>query len=448
MDPCTTPLLALVAVDSLLSVPPIAAWLATAGAGACILWWVARVLGRGSALSGASMTTFSVVSLAVKLPILAAAMASPLYVPKRAADTALELWVNAREYGASEVLANPTFTLPALVVGPAVELFGPEPAFVAIANCIAVAIGAIVLAATIGRCIGRRPAFWTLVWLTWNPASVYWGLHGLRDPFIFMALCVCAAGVVQLSVPPERHGGIAAGMRSMAVSLLLLLLLRPEVMVIPLGCIAVAGIMLPAARALRPAVAMLVVAMAIAVPAIMRDQVGLESIDVESIEETAHSRLERATRDPSDPAGATNFFEAGDEFLLQDFRGRLTVQFAGLVACPYPVAPRGASDWIVAGESAVWIVALIVPFLPMARRRCGESAARLARTCALCALGGLAMYAPLTVNAGNAFRLRYSLLPLASVGLVLVVAPARRRRLLIVTSAHASTAFHPALGTR
>ena len=172
MTTSTTPLIAQVGAD-VFSDPTLAAWLATGAAGVLALWFAASKLLRRTTLPANGSALFACVSLALKLALLSWYMASPGFEPKGAAHVPVELWQNAREHGAAELFADPTFAVPAVLAGPAFEAFGPEPAFVAVVNCIAVGLGALVVAGALAACVGGRPAVWLLVWLTWNPASVY-----------------------------------------------------------------------------------------------------------------------------------------------------------------------------------------------------------------------------------------------------------------------------------
>jgi hypothetical protein len=395
---------------------------------------------RSAPVGAGAAARFSVVSLLVKLALLAAYMASPEYLPKQAADTGLILWQNARADGAAELLADPTFMLPALAAAPLYEVFGPEPAFAAILNCVAIGVGALVLAGPVGAYAGRRAAWFMLAWLVWNPASVYWGLHGLRDPFIFMAMAWTAAGLVRLAAPVEFGGGVGRGLADMGLSAALLALLRPEMLVAPVGCAAAAALLLPRARRIRPWALAAAALAALAMPAVLSDQIGLESIEQEAIETVAHARLARSHNAAAGGAGESSFFASDEEFLAQDFGDRLSTQFIGMIACPYPLWPRNAADWGVALQSAVWIAAMALPFLVHAGTPLEREKRRLARVSAACALAGLALFAPFTVNAGNAFRLRFSYLPLVSIALVLAAVPATRRRALLEQPDHATRA--------
>lgn len=430
------PHMPLAQVGQAVTMPDPAAWVAVGAAGAIVLAAAAWIAVRGGALRASSVALLACVTLALKLALLAVVISQPGYEAKGAAHVPLDLWFGAVERGPGELLADPTFTLPALATGPALSVFGPEMAFVPMVNCVAIGVGAIALAAVLAQCAGARPARWALVWLMWNPASVYWGLHGLRDPFIFMALCLAAAGLVRLAWATPMRGGVWPGLGWLSASVALLAFLRPEVMVVPLGCFVAAALLLPAARTLRPAAAAMALAGAALVPLVASDQLGMDSISSESIEEVAQARLERAANEKAGGAGSTNFFQPGADFASQDFGGRLGAQVAGMIVCPYPVMPRGLADWTVAAESALWIAALALPLVPAIRRRAGQVGSRLALTSALCAAACLAMYAPLTVNAGNAFRLRYSVLPLASLALVLVAAPPRARRAIVLLPTH------------
>lgn len=440
---CPPPNLAQLA-SNLEAIPGAAAWVTCALLGSALLWWCSRRLLRGAPVHVGAMARFSAFSFLLKLALLAVFMTSSEYAPKQAAETGLNLWLSARMDGPAELLADPTFLLPALAAAPLYEAFGPEPAFAAILNCVAVGVGALVLTGAIGAFAGRRAAWATLVWLLWNPASVYWGLHGLRDPFIFMAMCFTASGLVRLAAPAGQGGGVARGLGEMTLSAALLALLRPEMLVAPIGCIAAAAALLPNARRMRGwAVAALLVA-AVAMPLILSDQLGLDSLEQDSIEMVAHARLARSQNAAAGGAGESSFFGSDDEFLAQDFGDRLSTQFIGMIACPYPMWPRNAADWGVALQSVVWIMGMALPFLVRARTRADVETRRLARVAAVCALAGLALFAPLTVNAGNAFRLRFSYLPVVSIALVLAAVPATRRRVLLELPAHAARATRPA----
>jgi hypothetical protein len=362
-------------------------------------------LGRGGRLpQGAA--AFAAGSLLLKVAIIGIAHRHEGFAQKQAANIPVELWNACQDAGAEALRENPTFAPSALLASPGYAMAGPNYQAAAVVHSMVIGLGAVVVAAALCWAAMAPAAWWCLVVLTWSPSSVYWGIHGLRDPMIFSAVAVAAAGALRIA--GGQRGGWG-GVPWIALATAMLLVVRPEISPLPAVAAALAAFGSNEARALRPFVVMTVVGAAVAMPIILREELGLSELSPAAIVEAASLREERALAQGNESSlyGTGSLVRAAPTFLP----ARIGIQFVGLVACPLPRIPRGAMDLAVALESAAWVAALATPWITAAHR---DRRARTAcRACSAIAMAGLLAYAPLTVNAGNAFRMRFSVLPFA-----------------------------------
>jgi len=373
-------------------------------------------LGRGGRLPQGAMV-FAAASLLAKAAIIGAAHRHEGFAQKDAAYLPVVIWEEWRVDGAEALLVQPNFAPTALIASPGYAISGPNYQAAAVVHSLAIGLGAAVVAAALGYASMAPTAWWVLLFMTWSPSSVYWGMHGLRDPMIFLAMAVAAGGVLRIA-GGQRGGqrGGWGGVPWITAAIAMLLVVRPELSPLPAVAAVVASFASREARGVRALAIVAVVGGALAVPLILQAELGIDELSAGSVAEAASLREMRALEHGNESSlyGQGSLVRAAPAFLP----ARIAIQFVGLAACPLPRLPRGAGDLAVAFESMAWMAALAAPWLAAAER--GPRARAACRVCSLVAVAGLLAYAPLTVNAGNAFRLRFSVLPFAVVSASLV----------------------------
>lgn len=389
-------------------------------------------IGRGGRLPQGAVA-FVACSMLAKVALVGIAHRHEGFAQKQAADIPVVLWANAAEQGPSALASDPTFALTAVAAAPGFAMAGPNYQAAPVAHSAAIGLAAAIVAASLGWGSMSHAAWWVLVLLTWSPSSVYWGLHGLRDPMILLATSLGAAGALRIA--GGQRGGWG-GLPWTVASTAMLLIVRPEICPLPAVAATVAAFASSKARDVRPAVAVGLIAGALAAPVILQSELGIAELSAHAISEAASAREARALNQGNESSlyGAGSLVPAAPAFLP----ARIGVQFVGLLACPLPRFPRGAMDAAVLAESTAWIAALAVPWITAAHL--GRSARSAGRACSLVAAAGLLAYAPLTVNAGNAFRLRFSILPFVVVAAATPLARRTPVRSVDVGGIHAA---HP-----
>jgi hypothetical protein len=369
-------------------------------------------LGSGGRLPRGA-AAFAAASLLAKAAIIGAAHRHEGFVQKDAAYLPAVIWEAWRLDGAEALLVRPNFAPTALIASPGYAISGPNYQATAVVHSLAIGLGAAVVAAALG-CASMAPtAWWVLLLMTWSPSSVYWGMHGLRDPMIFLAMAVAAGGALRIA--GGQRGGWG-GVPWITAAIAMLLVVRPELSPLPAVAAVVASFASREARGVRALAIVAMVGGALAVPLILQAELGIDELSAGSVAEAASLREMRALEQGNESSlyGQGSLVRAAPALLP----ARIAIQFVGLAACPLPRLPRGAGDLAVAFESMAWMAALAAPWLATAKR--GPRARAACRVCSLVAVAGLLAYAPLTVNAGNAFRLRFSVLPFAVVSAALV----------------------------
>ncbi len=382
---------------------------------AVFLWLATSWLCRNHQMPRGTIM-FATLSLLAKAILIAIVHRHPEFEQKQAADIPVLMRENWKDSGVESLLDDPTFALTTLAASPGYMMSEPNYQAAPLVHSMAIGLGAVVVAAAMGSAT-LGPASWrALVLLTWWPSSIYWGLHGLRDPMIYLATSTAVAGTIRIA-DGQRHGW--GGIPWMLAAVSMLLVARPEISPLPVVAASAAVFLSPKTRGLRPILLAFLLLAILATPVILRDQLSLDETSMDAIEEAVKDRENRAL----DRGNESSLF--GADSLLSEAPPwlplRILLQFGGLVACPFPRVPRGVMDIAVGVESAAWIVALAAPWFPCVRT--DPRSRRTSRVCGLVAIVGLLAYAPLTVNAGNAFRLRFSVLPFAIAAATAAIPP-------------------------
>lgn len=188
--------------------------------------------------------------------------------------------------------------------------------------------------------------------------------------------------------------------------------LRPEL----LPVCAVLPIVMLAIRARRSfaavaALTVAAVALAVLVPALAERELGLSQIDLDSVEEEATARLERSQRE----SGGGSSWDPAAVAGTSDPAVQLAARTIGILAVPFPLVPRSGGDLGGAADSVAFLGALVTAVLAslVRIRSRGLAFATAPLALAAAALAGAVAYGTIVANAGNAFRLRLSLIPFA-----------------------------------
>lgn len=404
---------------SVLALPAAGAGIATAAALTLVVValgaWLLRRTPRTLAIG---LVALAVLTMAAKCALTTVVRSQPSFEGKQAEYLSRDIWDRACTQGPQVLLEDPGFSTLAVVSAPFFYAFGSWDDIPPAVNNAAVVLAALALAAACARSVGPRAALVAFVLTAWNPSAVYWTIYGLRDPLIYLACALGASAVIDSA--GTWPAAVRRGALGVAGACCLMVCLRPEVAVVPVLALGLAAFMVPFSQPVRRTMVVVgVLAVAAAVPIVMAE-LSLQTLSMDQLEGFTEARLARNLEAQNE----TLFFESVQDISAQPGWQRLGTQCVGMVLCPLPLTPRNTMDMLVLAESAAWVVMLAAPWLlAPASSRVRER--RVARALALAALLGLLAYAPFVLNAGNAFRLRFSMLPFA-LGAVTLAVAARR----------------------
>jgi hypothetical protein len=374
-------------------------------AAAALAAWLPRRLSgpRGPARGTVSLL---VSSFALRGAAAVALRASGTVQPKLADSIVSDIWAGLAAGDAGELLRHPNFAVQAAWVAPGFLVAGISDLAATVMNVLAMTIAAGELALAVAMLAGARAGRAVAVLMVAFPAALYWGNFSLRDPMIFLGTSLAAAAAV-------RAGAGSRWWLHAAAAAVLLGSLRPELLpvcaVLPVVMLAIRARRSFAARA---ALAVAAVAVAARVPALAERELGLSSIDLASVNEKATARLERSRRESGGGSSWNPATVAG----TRDPAAQLGVRTIGVLAVPFPLAPRSGGDLGGAADSLAFLGTLgaaAVVSIGRARSR-GLACATVPVALGAAALAGAVAYGTVVANAGNAFRLRLSLIPFAA----------------------------------
>lgn len=367
-------------------------------------WLRSRLSGpRAPATGTVALLVWSFVARAAAAIAL---RASGAVEPKLADSIVSDIWLGLASGDAGELLRHPNFAVQAAWVAPGFLVAGISDLAATVMNVLAMTMAAGELAMAVAMLAGPRAGRWVAVLMVAFPAALYWGNFSLRDPMIFLGTALAAAAAI-------RAGAGARWWMQAAAAALLIGSLRPEL----LPVCAVLPVVMLAVRARRSvaawgALAVAVIALAALVPALAERELGLSRIDLATLNEKATARLERSQRESGGGSSWNPATVAGS----RSPAAQLGVRTVGVLAVPFPLAPRSGGDLGGAADSVVFIGALgaaVIASLGLARSR-GVACATVPIALAATALAGAIAYGSVVANAGNAFRLRLSLIPFAA----------------------------------
>lgn len=341
------------------------------------------------------------------------------YAGEFSLDVHRMIWESGAEGGVDEVpTIKRNFLLPALLNLPGFLLFGTNRWTLIFTNGFLATMAAVVGAAYLDRLSCRRAATWGLLLLAFYPAALNFSIFGLRDPIIYFLVTVYCGAAWATVWPGLRRPlqGLIAG-----VALLLIMLLRIELL--PILLVLPFAVVLGAAwrasgrfrtnfekRAVRIVVALLLLAVTVPVAATLYretlSQIGVNRFvnPVEIVEVYAEQRYLR------DPEGSNILPEP--VYRRTSPVTRFVLQTIGIVVLPYPWLITDVSRALAGLDSLVlmaclWVIYYKHSSIPRAVNRLAVDPAMLAFWAGVLVMGLL------VVNAGNALRMRMSLVPFA-----------------------------------
>lgn len=340
------------------------------------------------------------------------------YAGEFALDVHRTIWEMGAEGGVDEVSPlKRNFLLPALLNLPGFLLFGATRWTLIFTNGFLATMAAVVGAAYLDRLAGRRAATWGLLLLAFYPAAINFSIFGLRDPIIYLLVTIYC-GAAWAMVWPGRGRllqGFVAGAALLAIVSLRIELL-PILLVLPFA-IAIGAAWRASGRfrlaferrAVRLTAALLLLAVALPLAASLYtrtlSQIGVTGFvsPVEIVEVYAEQRYLR------EPEGSNILPEP--VYRRTSPPVRFVLQTIGIVVLPYPWLITDIARALAGLDSLVLIACLWVIYRQ--RSSIPRPVNRLALDPAMLAFwAGILVMGLLIVNAGNALRMRMSLVPL------------------------------------
>lgn len=373
-------------------------------AAALAAWLPSRLSGpRGPATGTVALLVGSFV---VRGAAAVALRAAGAVEPKLADSIVSDIWAGLAAGDAGELLRHPNFAVQAAWVAPGFLVAGISDLAATVMNVLAMTVAAAELAKAVAMLAGPRAGRWAAVLMVAFPAALYWGNFSLRDPMIFLGTSLAAAAAI-------RAGAGSRWRMHAAAAAVLLGSLRPELLpvcaVLPLVML---GIRARRSFAAWAALAVAAVALAALVPALAERELGLSRISLATVNEKATARLERSQRESGGGSSWNPAAVAGS----RSPAAQLGVRTIGVLAVPFPLAPRSGGDLGGAADSVAFLGALgaaAIASMGRARSR-GLASATVPIALAAAAIAGAVAYGTVVANAGNAFRLRLSLIPFAA----------------------------------
>lgn len=339
------------------------------------------------------------------------------YAGEFALDVHRTIWQTGAEGGMGEVPSQKrNFLLPALLNLPGFLLFGATRWTLIFTNGFLATMAAVVGAAYLDRLACRRAATWGLLLLAFYPAALNFSIFGLRDPIIYFLVTVYC-GAAWATIWPGR-GRLFQGLIAGAALLLIVPLrveLLPILLVLPFAI--ASGVAWRASgrfriaferRTVRLTAALLLLAVALPLAASLYhktlSQIGVTGFvsPVEIVEVYAEQRYLR------DPEGSNILPES--VYRRTSPAVRFVLQTFGIIVLPYPWLISDIPRALAGLDSLVLIACLWVVYRQ--RSSVPRAVNRLALDPAMLAFwAGVLVMGLLIVNAGNALRMRMSLVP-------------------------------------
>ena len=319
-----------------------------------------------------------------------------------------ELWGLLRDQFSLQVIFNVPFFV----------MFGASLLTVTISNAFISALTAPLVGLMLHNPFGDRVARRGLLLFFIYPASFNFSLFGLRDPLIFFGMTLFAIGAISVYANHSRGLSLLISLAGAATALVL----RPEMSYI---IVALVGMLLrPTARRMIAAdqrsieklatvgifsVVALCCAGAMAAMSlkIAAAQIGASSINpLDLAGEAAEDRFSRA--ETMGVGGGTHLVSS-ESYVSMPVYLRIPLQTLGLIVLPFPWLIRGVAQLLAFADS----------MLLMGMIFCALKASFTGRRGALVAWGLLIAFAIgilgmgfIVSNAGNGFRMRFSVVPL------------------------------------
>jgi hypothetical protein len=328
---------------------------------------------------------------------------------KGADPIAAEIWEEVMGGSFGALQSHPNFLMQVAWDAPGFIIGGATLTSGAMMNVLAMTVGAIEVGAAVGRMAGSRAGIFALVLMLYLPAVLYWGLHSLRDPMIFLGASLLTSSAIQATTR-------APWLTSALIASLLIGNLRAELLVAlaPLPILAKVSAPRPGVRSRGTNVSCLLVVLVgigLLVPWALQEHLHIPRFSVEEIEAAAGARFERSQRDIG---RGDSSWDSAEAFGGTGSFGPWVLRSVGILLAPFPLAPRATQDWIVAIDSAILAGMCFTGLIGRgSRNNPGRGVLRLSRLLVLGVFAGCVGYGLVVANVGNAFRVRLALVPLA-----------------------------------
>jgi hypothetical protein len=352
----------------------------------------------------------------------------------------------------TENLPRLKFLLEALLNAPALLLFENAPVMLNLSNCFVGAMAGVVVFAYGVRLFDRRIATCALLVTSLYPAAINFSLFGLRDILLYLFLLTEIFSFIWLMLRAEHR---VLQILVFSVSFVCVVLLRPAflpfLLILPTWFVLIATLQAVRGVQSRPRRTLIGVAaaagllFAAGVALALSYSVVLHSVSIENGRSPGilvrHYAEERAMRgyeplqyqrlwrnshpagdySPSDGSVAASEYLPAGIYLSLPWLGRVMVQIVGFIVIPFPWQLDGLTRVLALFDSM--FVVMCVRAALRAHRALGPSTLRsLSSGLLLSFLLGWLGFALLVSNAGNAFRLRLSVVPFIVLGASLYAA--------------------------